>query len=203
MEFRPPLTLEGRYVALVPVTLEQAEALAAVGQDPEIWRYKSQGFAGTPTTMRARLTRSLAAQAEGRELPFTILRKPEGAPVGQTAFREIQRRDRTTWIGDTWVAPSAQRTEVNTEAKYLLLRHAFETEGCQRVQFITDTRNLRSQQALERLGAVRELVLRHHLVMPDGYVRDSVVYRILDDEWPSVRARLEGFLQRGHKEVTG
>ena len=196
MSFEPPLTFRGRYVDLVPVSLDQVTDLAAVGTDPEIWRYKRQGFADTPERMRLRLEKTLAEQAAGRQLPFTILAKPSGSPIGQTSYLEIRREHRGVSIGDTWLTPSVWRTPVNTEAKYLLLRHAFETEGCLRVQFRTDLRNLRSQRAIERLGARRELVARHDIVMPDGFVRDTVYYSILREEWPSVRAGLEEKLSR-------
>lgn len=147
--------------------------------------------------MRALVRLFLSHQASGSDLAFAIEEVPSGTVLGMTRFLEIDRAHERVEIGGTWLDRSAWRTPVNTEAKYLLLRHAFEVERVRRVQFKTDLRNERSQRALERIGAVREGVLRAHLVMPDGYARSSVVYSLVADEWPSVRARLAAWVGAG------
>jgi RimJ/RimL family protein N-acetyltransferase len=124
-------------------------------------------------------------------LPFVVIHLATGMVVGTTRYLEIQLENRALEIGGTWYTPDYQRTAVNTESKYLLLRHAFETLGCVRVQFKTDLRNERSQKALERIGAVKEGVLRNHMILPDGSLRTSVFYSILDGEWPGVKSLLE------------
>jgi RimJ/RimL family protein N-acetyltransferase len=140
------------------------------------------------------ISEALLAQEEGREIPFVVRRSGGGRIVGSTRLLDLRPEDRGAEIGWTWFSPAVWRTPVNTESKYLLLRHCFETLNLIRVQLKTDARNVRAQRAIERLGAVREGVLRHHYVMPDGYLRDSVYYSILAEEWPVVRERLEGLL---------
>ncbi|HRJ48186.1 MAG TPA: GNAT family protein, partial [Opitutaceae bacterium] len=127
---------------------------------------------------------------------FAVIRRADGRAVGSTSYLDIAPEHRRIEIGWTWLGAEARRTAINTECKYLLLRHAFETLGCGRVQLKTDARNLRSQAAIERIGAKREGVLRRHLVMPDGFVRDTVMFSILAEEWPAVKARLEANLAR-------
>jgi N-acetyltransferase len=197
MEFHHPVVLDGRWVALVPLALDHVPQLAKIGQDPGIWTYVRHGAQTTPERMRAYVEAILHFAGKGEALPFVIFLKKEGVPVGMTQFLEIRREDRGVEIGGTWITPRLWRTPVNTESKYLLLRHAFEKEGCLRVQLKTDRRNVRSQKAIERLGATKEGIFRKHLVLPDGYVRDSVYYSIVDDEWPQVKARLQGFLEEG------
>jgi RimJ/RimL family protein N-acetyltransferase len=138
----------------------------------------------------------LIRQAEGVALPFTVMHKPTGKPIGCTRYMSIDAGNRGVEIGGTWYGLEYQRTAVNTECKYLLLRHAFEAWACIRVQLKTDLNNVRSQAAIERIGAVREGVLRNHMIRPDGTTRHSVIYSILDSEWPEVQARLQGLLQR-------
>jgi RimJ/RimL family protein N-acetyltransferase len=138
----------------------------------------------------------LRRQAQGSDVPFAVISLPSGRAVGCTRYMDIQPQDLALEIGGTWYGKSYQRTAVNTEAKYLLLRHAFETAGAHRVQFKTDEHNLRSQTAIVRLGAVREGVLREHMLRPDGSFRSSVYYSILAAEWPAVKARLRGFLSQ-------
>ncbi|MCX6378392.1 MAG: GNAT family protein, partial [Armatimonadetes bacterium] len=137
---------------------------------------------------------ALRAQEAGTEVVFVIVDKETGQAVGSTRFMDISAPNRGLEIGWTWLAPDVWRTRINTECKYLLLEHCFETLGAVRVQLKTDSRNLRSQKAMERLGAVREGVLRRHRILQDGYVRDSVYYSILPQEWEEVKKRLEGFL---------
>lgn len=195
MEFRPPVELSGRYVRLVPLQLSHTAGLARAADDPEIWRYIHYGPCRTLETMSQLVSTLLQRQATGSDLPFTVESLPSGTPIGMTRFLGIERKDASVEVGGTWYVAGARRTPVNTESKRLLLGHAFDVEGAHRVQLRTDLRNDRSQRAIERLGATREGVLREHIRMPDGYLRSSVVYSILADEWPAVRARLDAFLQ--------
>lgn len=190
-----PLTLPGRIIRLEPLSLDHVPALAAAGRDPAIWRYMPYPFDGSEGFMRAWVSEVLARQARGTDLPFAVVVQAGGQAIGATRYMDIRPADRGLEIGGTWYAPAHQRTAANTEAKYLLLRHAFETLGCLRVQLKTDLRNERSQRAIERLGAVREGVLRDHMLMPDGHRRSSVYYSILEAEWPAVKARLEAKLK--------
>jgi len=137
-----------------------------------------------------------AAQTEaGTSVWFAVIDTATGQAVGVTSLMDIRRGDRGLEIGGTWLTPRVWRSAVNSECKYLLLRHAFEVLGCIRVQLKTDSRNTRSQRAIERLGAVKEGVLRKHMILHDGYTRDTVMYSIVDDEWPVVKARLEATLK--------
>jgi RimJ/RimL family protein N-acetyltransferase len=146
--------------------------------------------------MRDYIQAALDGQAEGRELPFVIIRKSTSEVVGTTRFYEIRPQDRAAAIGYTWLAKSAQRTLVNTETKLLLLTHAFENWRCNRVELITDVLNEQSRAAILRLGAKQEGILRKHLILPSGRVRDSVLFSIIDEEWPEVKARLAARLGR-------
>jgi RimJ/RimL family protein N-acetyltransferase len=138
----------------------------------------------------------LSRAKKGTDLPFVAVQLSSGRVAGATRYLNIMPKDRGLEIGGTWYGPEFQRTAINTECKYLLLRHAFETLGCIRVQLKTDLRNERSQRAIERIGAVREGVLRNHMILPDGRYRHSVFYSILDTEWPQVKERLEQMLER-------
>jgi RimJ/RimL family protein N-acetyltransferase len=189
-----PLTLTGRVVRLEPLGLEHVPALTVAGQNEAIWRYMPYPQMRTESDMRDWVEEMLSRQARGGDLPFAVQHLASGRAVGATRYMEIQQEHRSLEIGGTWYAAEFQRTAVNTECKYLLLRHAFEVLGCIRVQLKTDLRNERSQRAIERVGAVREGVLRDHMIMPDGYVRSSVYYSILAAEWPAVRDRLEALL---------
>lgn len=193
-----PVRLAGEHVELLPMEPAHTAALYEAGRAPEIWDYMPARVA-TLEDMARLVREALRARAEGHELPFVIRARPAGRIAGSTRFLEITPAHRGIEIGWTWLAPDVWRTAVNTECKYLLLRHCFETLGMIRVQLKTDARNVRSQRAIERLGAVREGVLRHHRILPDGYLRDSVYYSILSGEWPAVRARLEGLLRRGRE----
>ncbi len=144
--------------------------------------------------MRAWVHMLLELQQQGTDLPFAVILQADGRAIGATRYMEIRPKHRALEIGGTWYAPAYQRTAVNTECKYLLLKHAFEDLGCVRVQFKTDARNLRSQKAIERIGAVREGLLRQHVITPSGYIRDSVYYSIIDREWPVIKKHLEELL---------
>jgi len=186
-----PITLTGQHVRLEPMTTAHVPDLAAVGLDPNIWRYMVYGEMNSEPDMRAWVEDILGRQAKGTDLPFAVIDLKSGRAIGATRYMNIDHPNRSLEIGGTWYAVAYQRTAVNTECKYLLLTHAFETYGCIRVQFKTDLRNERSQKAIERLGAVKEGVLRNHVILPDGYFRHSVYYSILPEEWPKVKANLE------------
>lgn len=189
-----PVVLQGKTVLLEPLTEAHVPDLLEVGLEEEIWRYMRYGQMRTPDDLRAWVVDLLRAQAAGTDLPFAVIYRAIGKAIGATRYMDIQPQNRSLEIGGTWYGLAYQRTAVNTESKYLLLKHAFETLGCIRVQFKTDLRNVRSQKAIERLGAVREGVLRDHMILPDGTIRSSVYYSILRSEWQTVKARLEGWL---------
>ena len=190
-----PITLEGRYVRLDPLTEAHAEALVAAASDGELWNTKVTiipDAAGITSYIEA----ALAGQSLGKELPFVIINKSSNEVAGTTRFYEMRPNDRAAAIGYTWLARNAQRTPVNTESKLLLLTHAFEKWNCLRIELITDVLNEQSRAAILRLGAKQEGILRNHLILPSGRSRDSVVFSIIDSEWPQVKAHLEARLQR-------
>jgi RimJ/RimL family protein N-acetyltransferase len=189
-----PVTLSGRHVRLEPLTDAHMESLMRHGNDTELWRYMKHARANPTDSVRAWSETVRTAQAKGDGLAWAIVSVASGEAVGGTTYLDVAPADKRLEIGNTWLGKAAWRTAVNTEAKLLLLRHAFEVLGCNRVQLKTDGRNERSQAAIARLGAVREGVLRAHMVMPDGWLRDTVMFSILAPEWPAVRARLESFL---------
>jgi RimJ/RimL family protein N-acetyltransferase len=185
-----PVTLEGRHVRLEPLSLDHHDALCEVGLDEEIWRLSPTPVA-TRDDMRAYIEEALAGQARGSYLPFATIDKSSSKVVGSTRFGNIDLENRRVEIGWTWIAPAWQRTAVNTEAKYLMLRHAFETLGCMRVEFKTDSLNDRSRNAILRLGAKEEGTFRNHMTTSSGRIRHSVYFSIIDSEWPAVRRDLE------------
>jgi RimJ/RimL family protein N-acetyltransferase len=191
-----PVVLYGDAVRLEPLDATHADDLLAAGADPDIWRYLPIPQPRTLAEVRQWIDQAWKLASTGEELPFAVIDPESGRAVGSTRYLDIHRDWRTLEIGWTWLAASAQRTAVNTETKLLLLTHAFEDQGALRVQFKTDARNLRSQQAIERLGAVKEGVLRKYRIAHDGYVKDGVYYSIVDDEWPAVKARLAARLAR-------
>ena len=196
MSYTTPVTLSGEIVRLEPLSVGHVPALAAAGRDPVIWEHMLYGVVDTHEKMLRFVQDLLQRQQRGTDLPFTVVLRASGQAIGCTRYLDIQPHNRSVEIGGTWYAPAYQRTGVNTEAKLLLLTYAFEQLQTVRVQFKTDVLNLRSQLAIERLGAVKEGVLRNHLVRPDGSLRSSVYYSILAQEWPGVRVRLTGFLTR-------
>jgi N-acetyltransferase len=196
-DFEPrTVTLEGRHVRLEPLAPAHAADLLEAGADPETWRYMSRPHLRDLADTQAWIAAALEGMARGAQVAFAIVARASGRAVGSTQFFDIRRHDRAVEIGRTWLSPAARRTAINTECKYLLLRHAFEDLGAVRVQLKTDARNERSQRAIERIGAVREGVLRRHIVLWDGFIRDTVFYSIVDLEWPAVKLRLEGMLER-------
>lgn len=188
-----PMSLAGKIIRLEPMTEEHVPALAQVGLDPRIWQYMIYGQMKTEEDLRGWVREVLSRQERGTDLPFTVIHQQSGRAIGTTRYMEIRPPHRGLEIGGTWYGLEFQGSGVNAEAKYLLLRHAFEVWRCIRVQIKTDLRNVHSQRAIERLGAVKEGVLRDHVILMDGYVRSSVMYSILEAEWPVVK---EGLLNR-------
>jgi N-acetyltransferase len=185
-----PVVLGGRHIRLEPLALSHVDALAEVGLDEELWRW-------IPVQMRTQedmlgfIRTALQWQVEGTALPFVTIEQSSGRAIGSTRFMNIDRANRHVEIGATWIARPWQRSAVNTEAKYLMLRHAFEYFGCLRVELKTDALNEKSRNAIQRLGAKQEGIFRKHIVCDSGRVRDSVWFSIIDTEWPDVKAELE------------
>lgn len=190
-----PIVLQGEVVRLEPLEGRHAADLLVAAADPAIWLYMPSPQPKSLGEVEAFIADAQLSAATGEQVPFAVLDRRSGRAVGSTRYLEIRRADRALEIGWTWYAREAQRTAINTECKLLLLRHAFEGLGALRMQFKTDGRNLRSQRAIERLGAVKEGVLRKQRILHDGYVRDAAYYSITDDEWPAVRAGLEARLR--------
>jgi RimJ/RimL family protein N-acetyltransferase len=186
-----PVVLEGRHVRLVPMTREHVPALWQAARDPELWCWTTSQV-HSEDDLRRYVKAALAMQAQGTALPFVTTHAATGQVVGSTRFANAEGP--RVEIGWTWIARPWQRTAINTEAKYLMLRHAFESLGLLRVELKTDALNARSRAAILRIGAREEGVLRKHMVTEGGRVRDSVLFSITDDEWPAVRARLEQIL---------
>jgi RimJ/RimL family protein N-acetyltransferase len=183
-----PVVLTGRLVRLEPLSPGHVPDLAEAGKDESIWRLMPYGPVTTVDAMERFVRDALGRRSD---LPFAVVDLASGRAVGSTRYLDVRPEHRALEIGGTWYAVACQRTGVNTECKSLLLRHAFEVMGCVRVQFKTDLRNERSQRAIERVGGMREGVLRRHMILPDGHRRDSAVYSIIEEEWPGVKARLE------------
>ena len=190
-----PLTLDGGHVRLVPLTLDHVDALCEVGLDPELWRWTTSVIR-TCDDMRRYVEGALDARAAGTALPFVTIHKESGRVVGSTRFGNYAPAHRRVEIGWTFVAPPWQRTPVNTDAKLLMLRHAFGSLDLNRVEWKTDARNARSRAAILRLGATEEGTLRKHMVTASGHVRDSVYFSVTCDEWPGVETRLVAALDR-------
>ena len=187
--------MTGRVVRLEPLSEVHIPDLAKVGLEEKIWRFMVYGKMETSEHLSAWVHELLELQALGTDLPFAVIHLASGCAIGSTRYLNIEHIDRSLEIGGTWYGLDYQGTLVNTECKYLLLRQAFEVLGCVRVQFKTDLRNLHSQHAIERLGAVKEGVLRNHMILPNGYIRDSVFYSILPQEWPEIKQKLESRLE--------
>jgi RimJ/RimL family protein N-acetyltransferase len=188
-----PITLEGAAVRLEPLTLDHIPALAAVGLDSELWRWVPTVMV-TASDMRAYVAEALDEQRRGLSLPFAIVDRASGRVIGSTRFANIDVPNRRLEIGWTWLAREFQRTRANTEAKLLLLTHAFDALGAIRVELKTDALNVQSRNAILRLGAVQEGIFRKHKIIPhQGRVRDTVYFSILDTEWPAVKSRLAVF----------
>jgi N-acetyltransferase len=185
-----PVTLEGRHVRLEPLSQAHHEAFCKIGFDPELWRLIPYRVTG-PEEMERYIGAAIEAQAAGTALPFATIERSSGIVVGSTRFMNIDVPSRRVEIGATWITPAWQRTGINTEAKYLMLRHSFETLGCIRVELKTDLLNERSRNAILRIGARQEGIFRKHFITWSGRIRDTVYFSIVDDEWPRVKAELE------------
>jgi RimJ/RimL family protein N-acetyltransferase len=194
--WKMPITLEGKIVRLEPLSETHIPGLVNAGKDESIWKYMVYGDLSNPDRMTEWVSELLRYQSEGTDLPFTVLLQEKYKIVGATRFLEMHPNHRSLEIGGTWYTPEYQRTVVNAECKYLLLKYAFEEMNCIRVQFKADVRNEHSIHAIERLGAVREGILRNHYILKDGTFRDSVYFSILDREWPDIKKRLEERLKQ-------
>ena len=190
-----PVILGGRHVRLEPLTINHLDSLAEAGLDEDLWRL-------IPVQVRTRddmlqyIRSALQQQKDGTSLPFATIEQTSGRAIGSTRYMNIDWSNRHVEIGSTWIARQWQRTAVNTEAKYLMLRHAFEHLGCLRVELKTDALNERSRNAILRLGATQEGIFRKHVVCDTGRVRDTVYFSIIDSEWPELKAALEQKLSR-------
>ncbi|MGK5508287.1 GNAT family N-acetyltransferase [Brevibacillus formosus] len=185
-----PVILKGKLVRLEPLRMAHVDGIWKAGAFEEIWPHMSVTIR-TREDAQAFILQALENEQAQIELPFVIIRQADEQIIGSTRFLGIAKKDRGLEIGFTWLTPSVWKTGVNTECKWLLLRHCFEQLGCIRVQLKTDSRNLNSQRAIARIGGIREGVLRNHMVMPDGYIRDSVYFSILDREWPEAKQKLQ------------
>jgi len=194
MGWPDPVSFVGTHVQLVPLSTAHASALSDAVRDGELWKLWYTTVP-TPEGMAAEIERRLALQARGSMLPFTVL-DATGQPVGMTTYMNIDAVHRRLEIGSTWYAARVQRGPLNTECKLLLLADAFETLNCIAVEFRTHRFNTQSRRAIERLGAQLDGILRSHLVMPNGTLRDTAVYSIVAAEWPTVKAHLEWQLAR-------
>src|SRR2546427_2500990 len=195
-----PVMLQGEHVRLEPLAKAHLAALAEAGLDEELWRWIPVPVR-TVDEMAAYVETALGEQKRGVSLPFAIVEKATGRAIGSTRYGNIDHTHHRVEIGWTWVAREWQRTAANTEAKYLLLRHAFETLGCMRVELKTDSLNERSRAAILRIGAREEGIFRNHMITASGRIRHTVYFSIIDSEWPAVKARLEAILS-SHKRLS-
>jgi N-acetyltransferase len=190
-----PIVLEGRHLRLVPLTMAHHSDLSEVGLAHDLWRWIPVPVQ-TPTEMATYIEAALAEQAAGKSLPFAQVDRTTGKAIGSTRYMNIESTHRRLEIGCSWITPAWQRTAINTESKYLLLRHAFETLGCIRVELKTDSLNERSKAAIRRIGAVEEGTFRNHMLVAGGRVRHTVYFSIIDSDWPAAKIQLERRLPR-------
>jgi N-acetyltransferase len=190
-----PVTLTGELVRLLPLTREHIEPLWTVARDPEIWRWTGTRIT-SPEEARSYVETALHWLELGTGLPFVIVHRTSGEIAGSTRYGSIVPEHRRLEIGWTWLARKWHRTGMNREGKLLLLTHAFETLGCNRVEFKTDALNTVSRRAIEGIGARQEGILRRHMITPDGRVRDSVYYSIIAEHWPETKRRLKEMMAR-------
>jgi len=191
-----PVVLQGKYVRLEPMAETHVAGLAEIGVGQSFWDFMVYGKMDTKDDMLGWVRQILARAEKGTDLPFAVIHLASGRVAGATRYLNIMPNDHGLEIGGTWYGSEFQRTAVNTECKYLLLTHAFETLKCIRVQIKTDSLNERSQKAIERIGGVKEGVLRNHMILPGGRVRHTVYYSILDAEWVGVKKRLAEMLAK-------
>lgn len=190
-----PITLTGRHVQLVPLSIEHHDALINAVSDGDLWKlwYTS---APAPDNMSAEINRRLTLQQSRSMIPFTVIDPNKGSIVGMTTYMNIDSINRRVEIGSTWYAKHVQRTALNTEAKLLLLTHAFESLNCIAVELRTHFMNRQSRHAIERLGAKLDGILRSHSFVANGTIRDTCVYSIIASEWPSIRAHLKWLMEK-------
>lgn len=189
-----PVILTGRNVRLEPLSIDHVAALAEIGTDESIWRWNPAPPVSNAAGMQRYVEHALQQHAGGLALPFVTIHLGDRRPVGSTRFAAFDHENRRVEIGYTWIAPPWQRSVVNTEAKYLMLQYAFETWGCIRVEFKTDSLNEKSRTALARIGAIEEGTFRNHMLTHSGRIRHSVYFSITDDDWPKVKDALEARL---------
>lgn len=190
-----PIALEGAHVQLQPLSESHLDALCEVGLDPELWKWIPIQVLDRDQMLRY-IQSALSDQQKGMSIPFATVDRASGKVVGSTRFMSIDVPNKRLEIGATWIAKPWQRTSINTEAKYIMMRHAFETLGCNRVEWKTDALNTQSRNAILRLGAREEGIFRHHVVTWTGRLRDSVYFSVIAPEWPDVKKNLEAKLKR-------
>lgn len=186
---RGNVILEGKTVQLVPMSLDQLDDLWKAADSPEIWEFTASRI-NSKEEMKQIIEIAATEREKGTQIPFTVIDKESSRIIGSSRFLEISGSNKTLEIGWTWYEPGFWRTGVNTDTKFLMLQYAFEEMEVNRVQFCTDSRNVRSQNAISRIGAQKEGILRKHRIIADGYVRDTVVFSIIRDEWPMVKSLL-------------
>jgi N-acetyltransferase len=190
-----PVVLEGEHVRLEPLSQSHHAGLCEIGLVEELWRWIPKQIL-TPEDMKDYIDLALTERANGVSMPFAQIERPSGRVIGSTRYMNIEKAHRRLEIGATWIAPAWQRTAINTESKYLLLRHAFEDLGCMRVELKTDSLNEKSRAAILRIGAKQEGIFRNHMITSTGRVRHTVYFSVIDSEWPRVKATLVGRLGR-------
>ncbi len=184
-----PVILDGEIVRLEPMRVDHLPALCKVGLEPSLWEWTSN-IVKTEADLERYVRNALADQNLGRSVPFVTVEKESGTVVGSTRFGNIDIPNRKVEIGWTWIAPKWQRTAINTEAKLLMLTHAFEVWKCIRVELKTDVNNERSRKAMKRIGCAEEGILRNHMITETGRVRDSIYFSIIESEWQAVKELL-------------
>lgn len=194
-QFAEPVTLEGYGVKLVPLALEHEGALRIASLDGELWRLRVTSVP-EPEKTADYIQTALAMQKRGERLPFAVIDQRSGTVIGSTSYHDILPRIQRLEIGYTWYAKSMQKTHINTSCKFLLLTHAFETLRCRVIGFRTDCFNRAARQAIERLGAKLDGILRGHALRRDGTIRDTVMYSITQGEWPEIKAHLNALMQK-------
>ena len=201
--FHPqPVTLQTNDICLRPLRLDDAQGFYRAGNYPELWRWVKPNQCSSLAQTQTWLTASLEKQAQGLHLPFVILDNQSQTLIGSTRFCAINLMDKTVEIGFTFITPKFQRSHVNTQAKYLLLKHAFEQWRVNRVQLRTHEQNTASRKAIARIGGQFEGIIRHHRILADGSVRNTAVFSVIDPEWPIVKRKLEAMMSAATEEVS-
>ncbi|HUE43417.1 MAG TPA: GNAT family protein [Candidatus Sulfotelmatobacter sp.] len=190
-----PVVLEGEHVRLEPLSLSHLDGLCEIGIVEDLWRWIPTQIVATEQ-MKSYVELALTERANGVAMPFAQIERAGRRVIGSTRYMNIEKAHRRLEIGSTWIAPAWQRTAINTEAKYLLMRYAFEDLGCMRVELKTDSLNEKSRAAILRIGAKQEGIFRNHMITSTGRVRHTVYFSVIDSEWPDVKAGLERRLGR-------